>query len=393
VLKTLAVENYRSLQRLVLSLGQITVVTGANGTGKSNLYRAVRLLAESSRNAAVAALAREGGLASTLWAGPSTIGPDVREGRQPVQGTVRAGPVRLCLGVASDDLGYAIDLGLPQRSASAFTLDPQIKRECVWSGPILRPAALLSDRRGPLVRTRDADGSWQVAHDTLAPYDSMLSEVSDPLRAPDLLALRERMRGWRFYDQIRTDPRSPARGAHIGTRTPVLAHDGADLAAALQTIIEVGDQPTLDDAIDRAFPGSHLTVVERAARFELALHQPGLLRPLGAAELSDGTLRYLLWIAALLTPRPPELLVLNEPETSLHPELLEPLADLVAEASTRTQVVVVTHATILVNALAGCAQRAGHDLVSVKLTKDDFGRTVIGGRGPLDHPQWAWPTR
>src|SRR4051794_35203835 len=48
-------------------------------------------------------------------------------------------------------------------------------------------------------------------------------------------------------------------------------------------------------------------------------HQHGLLRPLSGAELSDGTLRYLLWVAALLTPRPPALLVLNEPETSLHP--------------------------------------------------------------------------
>lgn len=54
----------------------------------------------------------------------------------------------------------------------------------------------------------------------------------------------------------------------------------------------------------------------------LAFHQPGLLRPLTGAELSDGTLRYLLWVATLLTPRPPELLVLNEPETSLHPGLL-----------------------------------------------------------------------
>ena len=56
------------------------------------------------------------------------------------------------------------------------------------------------------------------------------------------------------------------------------------------------------------------------------MQQHGLLRPLKAAELSDGTLRYLLWIAALLTPRPPGLLVLNEPETSLHPDLLPALA-------------------------------------------------------------------
>ncbi|WP_194926300.1 AAA family ATPase, partial [Catenulispora pinisilvae] len=70
MITTLAVENYRSLRDLCLPIGPLTVVTGANGSGKSSLYRAVRLLADVSRNGAVAALAREGGLGSTLWAGP-----------------------------------------------------------------------------------------------------------------------------------------------------------------------------------------------------------------------------------------------------------------------------------------------------------------------------------
>ncbi|WP_425387819.1 AAA family ATPase [Edaphobacter aggregans] len=57
------------------------------------------------------------------------------------------------------------------------------------------------------------------------------------------------------------------------------------------------------------------------------------MRPLSAAELSDGTLRYLLWTAALLTPHPPALMVLNEPETSLHPDLLPALARLILAAA------------------------------------------------------------
>jgi predicted ATPase len=98
VIATLAVENYRSLRRLIVPLAPLTVVTGANGTGKSSLYRALRLLADAARNGAVAALAREGGLPSTLWAGPETIGRAVREGTHPVQGVVRAKSVSLRLG-------------------------------------------------------------------------------------------------------------------------------------------------------------------------------------------------------------------------------------------------------------------------------------------------------
>jgi predicted ATPase len=90
VIKTLAIENYRSLRRLVVPLATLNVVTGANGSGKSSLYRALRLLADSSRNGAVAALAREGGLPSTLLAGPAKARRALREGRYPVQGTVRS---------------------------------------------------------------------------------------------------------------------------------------------------------------------------------------------------------------------------------------------------------------------------------------------------------------
>ncbi|GAB3976389.1 AAA family ATPase [Plantactinospora veratri] len=388
MIRTLAVQNYRSLRSLVVELGRLTVVTGANGTGKSSLYRALRLLADSARNGAVAALAREGGLPSTLWAGPETIGRAVRAGEHPVQGTVRRGPVSLRLGFAGDDFGYAVDFGLPPPSQnSAFTRDPEVKREAVWSGPLLRPSTLLAERAGTALRLRDG-GSWLAVPDAVHPFDSMLSEYTDPQRAPELLTVRERIRSWRFYDHLRTDVAAPARQPQVGTRTPVLGPDGADLAAALQTIRETGDASALASAVDTAFPGTELAIGVESGRFEVRLHQPGLLRPLGGAELSDGTLRYLLWVAALLSPRPPALLVLNEPETSLHPELLRPLAGLILAGSARTQVVVVSHS----RALTGALEHDAAELSTIELVKE-FGETRVAGRGRLDEPAWQWPKR
>ncbi|MGK5630544.1 AAA family ATPase [Streptomyces sp. URMC 123] len=172
----------------------------------------------------------------------------------------------------------------------------------------------------------------------------------------------------------------------------MLAHDGSDLAAALQTIREIGDHEALDAAVDAAFPGSRVEITDHGGRFELELRQHGLLRPLRAAELSDGTLRYLLWTAALLTPRPPALLVLNEPETSLHPDLLRPLADLVLTACAETQIVVVTHAPALAEALTEGAARRRVDTRAIELVKE-FGRTTVAGQGMLDEPPWHWPKR
>jgi predicted ATPase len=393
VISTLAVENYRSLRDLCIPVGRLTVVTGANGSGKSSLYRAVRLLADVSRNGAVAALAREGGLRSTLWAGPQH---GTKAGRT-TQGTVRTGPVGLRLGFGGDEFGYAIDLGLPIPSGDAevakFNLDPAIKTEAVWSGAVLRPATSLIERHNNAVKIRGADGKWAPKPYPIAPFDSMLSEFADPEAAPELFRVRDRIRSWRFYDHFRTDADAPARAPQIGTRTPVLAHDGADLAAALQTIAAAGRRAPLDEAIDGAFPGSRLHIqVEADGRFSLQLWQRGLLRPLGAPELSDGTLRYLLLVAALLAPRPAELLVFNEPETSLHPDLLEPLGALVAAVSENSQIIVVSHSSALIEAIRRAAGKLRRDVGTVELEKVN-GETVLPDRGLLDSPLWFWPKR
>jgi predicted ATPase len=237
MIHTLAIANYRSLRQLVVPLGRLNLILGPNASGKSNLYRALRLLAETAQGGVVASLAREGGLASTLWAGPESISRAMRSREVPVQGGPRKDRVSLRLGFASDELSYAIDLGLPAPSGSAFANDPEIKRECIWAGPILRPASLLVDRRGPLVRIRESR-EWQVLVQDLAAFDSLLTQIADPERAPEVLSLREQIRSWRFYDHFRADAEAPARQPQLGTRTPVLSHDGRDLAAALQTIRE-----------------------------------------------------------------------------------------------------------------------------------------------------------
>ena len=120
--------------------------------------------------------------------------------------------------------------------------------------------------------------------------------------------------------------------------------------------------------------------------FEVEMHQHGLLRPLKAAELSDGTLRYLLWVAALLTPRPPGLLVLNEPETSLHPDLLPALGRLIVQTAERSQVLVVSHAHVLVDAL-----QQAPECHSITLGKE-FGQTGVVG-DDHERPTWQWPSR
>lgn len=377
MLTTLAVSGYRSLRDVVVPLAPLTVVTGPNGSGKSNLYRALRLLASTASGSLIAALAREGGLPSVLWAGPEQGG---------TQGTVRTKPVAVQLGFASDELGYLVDLGIPQvDQRSLFARDPEVKREQVFAGPLAKPAALLIDRLRGATRVRG--DAWISLRQQLAVYESIVTDLADGDTAPELLALRRMLGAWRFYDHFRVDADAPARLAQVGTRSQTLAHGGENLAAVWATIQDAGFGAALDREVARAFPGARVEIAAADdGRFRLTLHQPGILRPLDAAELSDGTLRYLLLCAALLPARPAPLLVLNEPEASLHPSLLGPLAELIAAASERSQVIVVTHA----EGLARPLESAGAGLV--RLEPSSAG-TRVAGQGLLDAPPWHWGSR
>ncbi|MWN16060.1 AAA family ATPase, partial [Escherichia coli] len=131
---------------------------------------------------------------------------------------------------------------------------------------------------------------------------------------------------------------SALREPQVGFRSPVLASDGANLAAAFQTIVEIGDEGLLMRILDQAFPGCRFFCENPGGRFQLLMQRDGLTRPLEPAEFSDGTLRFLCLAVALLSPRPPAFIALNEPENSLHPQMLPALAKLIAEASRYSQI-------------------------------------------------------
>lgn len=391
MINALAIANYRSLKNTVAPLSGLNVVTGPNGCGKSNLYKALRLLAETAEGNLISCLAREGGLDYTFWAGPEKFTRGMRDGSTPVEGAAKKPGGRLRLGFAGEDFGYSVSLGMPApqgfagyRDPSMFQFDPEIKRECIWVGEVCRPSSCLIDRVGSVVKVRSGR-KWEIYQAHLDTCESILSEISDPVAVPEVHAVRQAIRSWRFYDQFRTDPQSIIRTPQIGTRTPVLDHDGHSLIAALRTIHEIGDQAALYQAIEDAFPGATIRFTTSTGnRFELEFLQQGLLRPLNQAELSDGTLRYLLLIAALLTPRPPSLLVLNEPETSLHPDLLPALGRLIIRASHNTQVWVVSHAPRLIATL-----QEDVSCNSIALNKE-LGETLVVGQGMLDAPPWHW---
>lgn len=99
-------------------------------------------------------------------------------------------------------------------------------------------------------------------------------------------------------------------------------------------------------------------------KFQLRLLRLGMKPWLDDSERSDGTLRFFCLCAALMTTKPPPLLILNEPEASLHSDLISPLAELIAKAARDSQIIIVSHSKLLVEAISEQCEAKIVDLVS-----------------------------
>ena len=326
--------GYRSLQRIAYPMSTLDVFVGANGVGKSNLYRALELLQAAASNTLGYELAREG-LALAMWAGPRKGGGPARIGLE----VTLSAPER-----SDSSYRYEVEVGYPPPVSAAFQGEAHVKTErltYLTGGRRVR----LMDREGPSVMARDEAGRPVPIDIDILPSETVLGRLEDPSRYPGLDLVRRTLLEWRFYHDLRTDAGSPLRQPCVASTAPTLASDGSNLAAVFATLVHLRQDTTdLDTVIETAFPGAALIVPapDRTATFGLSFREfPH--RVFEPGELSDGTLRFLALAGALMAYRAPPFIALNEPESSLHPDLMRPLADLVVQAAQRTQVWLVTH--------------------------------------------------
>lgn len=334
-LTDVAISNYRSIRRLSMPIHPLSVFVGENGVGKSNLYKSLSLLRDAATGQITRTIADEGGLNSVCWSGIRKRGEDGR----------------LRLSAKFDRIKYSIELGFPGPLEAAFSGEPMIKAESIEATQGRRTVQLM-ERRNSLVSVRGESGAWSSHKDAVLPSETALAAFSDGKECPEIDLIRNAMLGWRFYHDFRTDPASPIRKPCLAIATPSLSADGTDLAAALATLYVIrGDAIDLQDAIQDAFPGAELRAWEANGLCEFDLQLQDMPRPFRAHELSDGTLKYICLLAVFMGYRLPPFIALNEPEASLHPSLLAPLARLIAKASRRADIWIVTHSEQLMEAL------------------------------------------
>ena len=350
LLRSMSAENYRSLRSIRMDLGRVNLFVGENGAGKSNLYRSLQLVQAAVRGSFAQEIAAEGGMGSALWTGK-------RRPNEPIR-------IKLEAEVLDEDRAitfrYRIEAGLRPPAASGFAFEPQVKAEELSIETGRRPVTVMK-RAGPGVMVRNETGRMGEYPEQALTSETAIALLGDAGHYPEIGTFRRAVSQWRFFHGFRSDRDSALRQPCLAVTAPLLDEDGANMAAVFATLAWTRqDTVDLDRAVADAFGGAKLSVPEPEEFASYGLIFPQFpQRVFQPRELSDGQIRFLALAAALLSYRTPPLIALNEPEASLHPDMLPPLAEMIARAAQSSQLWIVTHSERLAREVESrCGVRA-----------------------------------
>ena len=322
-------------------LQPLNVLIGPNGSGKTNVIEALELL-HAAPTSIEKAIQSGGGISELVWKGD------------------RGGAARISVELQkfswkNDHTMYLIEVfdfrGIPLLNDEKMELIVTDKNH-------KSPLPIYQFKGGdPVISARDTSSKngrkeRKLEKESLNINESILSQIKEPTLYPELYCLGQyfhRMatfREWTFG--TRSEMRLPQR---VDDPSDALLPASRNLALVINEIHH-RDHRAFDTAMKRFLPRyERMSTRIVGGTVQLFLHESGLRDPIPSTRISDGTLRFLAMLAVLLSPNPPPLLCLEEPELGLHPDAVALLAELLVQASSRMQLVVTTHSDALLSAL------------------------------------------
>jgi len=327
-----------------IPLTPLNVLIGPNGSGKSNLIEAIELL-HATPTAFASAIRDGGGVREWLWKGKGGSGKSSIEAF--IHGTQHIKDLRYLLSFTASG----------QRTEVADeVLEEKEKRRSYESDVFFYYRYRLGRPVINVCEVTEGECNWKQRHlerQSLVPDESVLSQRKDPDLYPELTWVGQqfgRMQTFREWSFGRYAPLRQPQPADLPVDN--LLPDSRNLGLILNQLEHTDIGPEFNRLLNRFLPRyRRLSTLIQGSTVQFFLHEQDLKGPVPATRLSDGTIRFLAMLALLLSPTPPPLICMEEPELGLHPDALDLLADLMVDASTRTQLIVTTHSDALVSAL------------------------------------------
>lgn len=327
-IQKLDIEGFRSLRQVSWTPGDLNVVIGPNGTGKSNLLRFLELISVSAGGGLGKYIQSLGGMDPIVWDG-------------------KAGSISFSLTAAptespDDPDYYHLELARLGRGSTY-----RVNRELLGGGgeePQVIKFLERGERSGVI-----SQHSLEYPVESVLEEESLLCASIGPFFANHPIAqFRGGLASIAVYHDVRVDREAAIRQAAVARFEKKVDPDGQNLIGVLHTLY-AGDRDfkkNIDDAMRAAFGNDFEELVFPPAadqRIQLRVRWRTLKREQSAADLSDGTLRFLFLLTVLASPSTGPVIAIDEPETGLHPSMLPIIAEYAVDAATRSQVILTTH--------------------------------------------------
>ncbi|MBW4645773.1 MAG: AAA family ATPase [Goleter apudmare HA4340-LM2] len=326
-----------------IELQPLNVLIGANTSGKSNLIEALGILRATPTDLP-SPFRQGGGINEFLWKGTQAS-------------SVATIEVTLDYPPRTQVLRYQVSLtAVGQRLE---LVDEALENEQAYQGEDDVYFYYRYQRGRPVININKIDSDGEsirrfLHREDLISDQSVLSQRKDPELYPELSYISNQFSNIALYRHWQMGRYSEARTAQK-TDLPEhpLLEDGSNLGLFLNNLQhQIGNRKIIEYLRNFYDAAEELSVRIYGGTVQIFIREEGLLQPIAANRLSDGTLRYLFLIALLLDPTPPPLICLEEPEIGLHPDILPTIVEMLIAASKRTQLIVTTHSDALVAALS-----------------------------------------
>lgn len=335
-IKQLNIEGFRSLKNVNWSPGNLNVVIGSNGTGKSNLLRFLELISVSAQGRLGKYIQALGGMEPIVWDGKATS----------IKFTLETSPIGGELGPEHYELELArLGLGSSYRIDKELLANSHKQRK----GHEKKPFKFLERIAKNAVIFDENERAFVTAEEFVSDEESLLAIASGPFVSNHFIPPFQReLASIAVYHDLHVNKDAIIRQPSIARLEKRVDPDGQNLISVLHTLY-TGDREfkrDINSAMKAAFGDDFDELVFPPAsdqKIQLRVRWKTLKREQSANELSDGTLRFLFLLTVLASPSPAPIIAIDEPETGLHPSMLPLIAEYAIDAATRSQVILTTH--------------------------------------------------
>ncbi len=339
-LRELKVEGFRSLRNVVWKPGDLNIVVGPNAGGKSNLLKVLEMISEAAKGKLGAFVDREGGMQALCWDGTA------KQIRVSIAGSKAT--------IDQDRFQYEFELKNQLHNTYRIA-NEQLEH---WDHDIRGSEVEIRDDEA-FARYLDERDQMQRKEFVVArhrPDETLLSSLGgigvfgmqNELQFHDQLT-------WNIQRDFVTAPTAAIRNFFVPRHESKIDAEASNLAQFLH--LNYTDNTQFRDDINLAMVAAYGDEFQDMnfppavdGRIQLRIRWNGLSSSRPAADLSNGTLRFLYLIALLASPKLPSLIAIDQPESELHPKMLPIIASFAARAAKRTQVIFTTHSPEFLNA-------------------------------------------